>query len=351
MERYIGLDVHAQSCTLAVMGPSGKRLNQYVVETGARALVEIVKTIPRSRHLCMEEGELSQWLHEVLEPHVDELVVTSPLPNTGNKSDAIDAWNLAEQLRVGTIKRRVFKAKRSSGALREATRFYRTTTRDLVRCKNQLRAVFRSRGISEMGDEIYDAELRVKWLKKLPPAQRKLAQYRAQHLDRISESREQAEAWLHEEASKSSDVTRLATVPGIGVVRAAQIVAIVMTPSRFRTKQQFWSYCGLAIVKRSSSDWVKDDAGWLRKETMQTRGLNRNRNAVLKEVFTGAAKVVIDRMQGHPLNDAYRRIVQAGTKPNLARLTIARRIAAAVLALWKKEEDYDSTKHTSIVAA
>jgi hypothetical protein len=202
-----------------------------------------------------------------------------------------------------------------------------------------------------MGDEIYDAELRVKWLKKLPPAQRKLAQYRAQHLDRISESREQAEAWLHEEASKSSDVTRLATVPGIGVVRAAQIVAIVMTPSRFRTKQQFWSYCGLAIVKRSSSDWVKDDAGWLRKETMQTRGLNRNRNAVLKEVFTGAAKVVIDRMQGHPLNDAYRRIVQAGTKPNLARLTIARRIAAAVLALWKKEEDYDSTKHTSIVAA
>ena len=38
MERYIGLDAHASSCTLAVVGPSGKRLGSHVVETNARAL-------------------------------------------------------------------------------------------------------------------------------------------------------------------------------------------------------------------------------------------------------------------------------------------------------------------------
>jgi transposase len=351
MQRYIGLDVHAQSCTLAVMGPSGKRLKQHVVETNAKALVEVVKTIPQHRYLCMEEGELSQWIYETLERHVDELVVTQPLPNKGNKSDAIDAWNLADQLRLGSIKTQVFKSTRAFSALREATKLYRTSTRDLVRSKNQLRSIFRSRGISGMGDEIYDPDLRAKWIKQLATPQRQLAQYRSEHLDRMIESREQAETWLLEEASKSPEVVRIATAPGIGTIRAAQIAAIVISPTRFRTKQQFWSYCGLAIVKRSSSDWFKDDAGWTRKQTMQTRGLNRNRNAVLKEIFTGAAKTVIERMRTHPLHEAYQRLIQAGTKPNLARLTIARRIAAAVLAMWKKKEDYDSVKHQSIVAA
>jgi hypothetical protein len=34
-----------------------------------------------------------------------------------------------------------------------------------------------------------------------------------------------------------------------------------------------------------------------------------------------------------------------GTKPNLAKLTIARRIAAILLAVWKTGEEYDPKKH------
>jgi hypothetical protein len=36
LERYIGLDAYASSCTLAVVGPSGRRLGSHVVETNAR---------------------------------------------------------------------------------------------------------------------------------------------------------------------------------------------------------------------------------------------------------------------------------------------------------------------------
>ena len=31
MDRYVGLDAHARSCTLGVIGPSGKRLKSMVV--------------------------------------------------------------------------------------------------------------------------------------------------------------------------------------------------------------------------------------------------------------------------------------------------------------------------------
>ena len=59
MDRYIGLDVHAVSCTLGVLGPSGKRLKSMVVETNGQALLEAVRSIPGRIHLCLEEGTQS----------------------------------------------------------------------------------------------------------------------------------------------------------------------------------------------------------------------------------------------------------------------------------------------------
>jgi hypothetical protein len=74
MDRYIGMDVHSMSCTVCIVRPSGRQLKSDVVETNGQALVEYLRAIPRPRHLCFEEGTQSAWLHEILSPHVDELV-------------------------------------------------------------------------------------------------------------------------------------------------------------------------------------------------------------------------------------------------------------------------------------
>lgn len=97
MDRYIGLEVHATSCTIAVVGPSGRKLQSHVVETSGQALVEQVRAIARPRHLCLEEGTQSAWLYELLSPHVDELVVAGVAPRRGPKSDALDAMGLAQR--------------------------------------------------------------------------------------------------------------------------------------------------------------------------------------------------------------------------------------------------------------
>lgn len=56
MDRYIGMDVHAMSCTICIVGPSGRQLKSDVVETNGQALIEYLRAIPRPRHLCIEEG-------------------------------------------------------------------------------------------------------------------------------------------------------------------------------------------------------------------------------------------------------------------------------------------------------
>lgn len=121
-------------------------------------------------------------------------------------------------------------------------------------------------------------------------------------------------------------------------------MATVISPHRFRTRRQFWKYCGFGIVTSVSDEWVRDGSGWQRKRMPQTRGLNRNRRPMLKNVFKGAADTVVRQMPNHPLHQGYLRTIEAGTKPNLAQLTLARRIAGAVLAMWKNNERYDPAK-------
>ena len=74
MQRFIGIDVHGQSCTLVVMGASGRRLGEHVVETSAKALTERMRSIHGDKYVCTEEGTQSEWLYEVLEPHVKQVV-------------------------------------------------------------------------------------------------------------------------------------------------------------------------------------------------------------------------------------------------------------------------------------
>jgi transposase len=187
---------------------------------------------------------------------------------------------------------------------------------------------------------------------RLPMEHRRSAEVLLAELKTLETLWGQAEERLDEASKQHRIVKLLATAPAIGPIRSAQIVATVVTPHRFRTKRQFWAYCGLGIVTRSSADWVKDRSGrWVRAQTQQSIGLNRNRSGSLKDVFKGAAHLVATKMTSHPLHADYQRLLEQGLKPNLATVTIARRLSAAVLAMWKHEEAYDPAKHQSQMAA
>ncbi len=87
------------------------------------------------------------------------------------------------------------------------------------------------------------------------------------------------------------------------------------------------------------------DGGWIRARVPQTRGLSRQFNHVLKDIFKGAATLVITQRNKGPLYDRYERMLAAGTKPSLAKLTLARIVAATVLRMWKDEEEYKPERH------
>jgi len=350
MDRYIGLDAHTSSCTVAVIGQSGKRLHSQVVETNAKALIEVIRAVPKDRHLCLEEGSHSNWLYEVLSPHVQEIVVALVNESRGPKSDKLDAFGLAEQLRIGAIPTKVYKKRGGFARLGYRVKAHTLLVADSVRVQSRIKALFRSRGVAVAGGTVYATSERDEWLLKLPQSARSLAELLLLEYAGLEGLRQRAEREMILEARKHDAYRIIQTCPGMGEIRVAQILPVVVTPYRFANKRVFWSYCGLGIVMRSSSDWVRGrDGQWIRAAVQQTRGLNRNFNRVLKSVFKGAATTVIGRAQDEPLYRHYASLLNGGTKPNLAKLTIARQIAAIVLALWRSMEVYDPKKlgHTT----
>ena len=244
MDRYIGLDVHTTSCTFAVVGPSGKRLRSAVVETNGQALLEFLGQVRGARHLCFEECTQSEWLYEVLSPHVAELVVAGlgarKQARRKDKSDLRDAFGLAEQLRIGGLETRVYKGLGQFGRLRKLVRVHSKIVEDVVRAKNRLKAMYRSRGISTPANGFYPAKDRERWLACLPSKMRDAAQMLFEEHDVILVARRATERAMLAEARKHKEALLLRTCPGIGEIRAAQLAAIIVSPHRFRTKRQLW---------------------------------------------------------------------------------------------------------------
>ena len=133
----------------------------------------------------------------------------------------------------------------------------------------------------------------------------------------------------------------LRQIPSIGPIRAALLIALMQTPNRFRTKRQLWAYCGLALRTYTSGEYCFVGGQLKRsKKVLAVRGLNINHNHDLKNIFKGAATRAAST--AGPFQDFYQACVARGVKPHLARLTLARKIAATALLVWKKGVRFDA---------
>jgi transposase len=138
-------------------------------------------------------------------------------------------------------------------------------------------------------------------------------------------------------------------IPYVGSIRAAQLIALVQTPQRFRTKRQLWAYSGLAVRVQSSADYRFAQGQLQRNRNADTvRGLNNNRNPQLKYLFKSIA--LSASVRPGPLHDFYEKLLHKGMKPAMAQLTLARKIAAITLTIWKRGERFDPKKLNSQVA-
>src|SRR6266849_5859958 len=343
--KYIGMDVHQATISVAAGASRRNLVMEAILETKAETILQFIRGLRGSLYVTFEEGTWAAWLHDLLQPHVTRVLVCDPRKNAllkvGNKNDRIDARKLSELLYLNKLSP-VYHGEPGIRTLKELARSYIAMTRDLTRVMSRLKAIYRSWAIPCAGQQVYAPRYRAEWLAKISEAGvRRRAQLYYQQLDALRPLHQEARRGLLAEGRKHNALKLLRQIPSIGPIRAVLLLALIQTPHRFRSKRQLWAYSGLALETRNSGEY-RMVRGQLKrsKKVVAIRGLNKNHNHDLKNIFKGAA-IRAAAVTG-PFREFYEALVAKGMKPPMARLTLARKIAAITLTIWKKGVCFDA---------
>ena len=327
--KYIGMDAHSKTCFFVVQNKRGKVVMKQRVETNESNILYFVRSVRGKKKLVFEEGVLSQWLYLLLKDEVDELVVCQPAEREGPKNDELDAGEIADLLRVGRLKS-VFHADSELMNLRTLISGYVDLIDVLGQGKNRLRALFRQVAIPTDNSKFYRSPEMV-W--QLPTDyQQYVACTLYEQIDLLEEQRRGYLERFESNVSKNKEIKLLTPIPGIGPVRANQIVGVMVTPYRFEDKYHLYSYAMLIKHKRES-----DGRSYGKKRP--------NGQPLLKDVFKST--VLSAKKSNTAFKRKYDEMRAAGKDDREARAQLARMIAATVLAVWKTGKKYND-KHREV---
>ena len=212
-KKYIGMDVHKESISIAVRNAAGKIVMECVIETKASMILQFIDGLRGDVHVTFEEGTWAAWLYDLLKPHVTKLVVCDPRRNAllqeGNQNDRVDARKLAELLHNNQL-RSVYHGDHGLRTLKELVRSYLTITQDLSRVMTRVKAIYRSWAIPCTGKQVYAPRHRAEWLAKIgEPGVRRRAEFYYQQLDALRWLRQEVRRDLLAESKKHTAWKRL----------------------------------------------------------------------------------------------------------------------------------------------
>jgi transposase len=343
MKHFIAFDVASEVCTACVRDLKGKIKQETMVVTEAAKLKSFVRSVPGQKVVIFEEGTQAAWLYTLFEPICNKVIVCNPSKNSrkGNKNDKIDAKELSEWGRTGLLSP-VWHGGEELQKLKELLRTYECLTTQSTRVKNQIRAVFRSRGVRG-GAGAYLRATRAKAISKLPLKEQKARVIALGELLDVTEFyRGHAGKRLVKSAKNNKMYKSLLAINGLGPISSAVFIAEVGDPFRFRTRRQFWTYCGLSVVSHMTGEYCQDMHGSIirKNKPLKTKGLVRACNKHLKCIFKHAALV----SSTTTLKKPYQKILKGTKNRANAQLTLARKLAAVALRIAKTGEEYDVNK-------
>jgi len=337
---YIGLDWSQAKMALAISQKGSDESRIVELDSDVRRLKYLLKSLKGTKILTLEESTASQWLWVELHDYADEIIVCDPYHNfllsSGPKNDRIDASKLLELLRGGLLKP-VFHSSADFMQYRSLLGTYTDLVKTGVAWKNRLGAQQRARAGENAGseEEVFCGAV---------------AEYIIEYYEIFKKSFEDR---FREIVKKSKVMSSLTRIPGIGIIGAFKIGAIVVDAGRFKTKGHFLSYCGLIKHKKMSGGRSYGSRS-PRKSSLPAAAptvycivgaaaLPRC-NRTLKSVFKTAAFSCAYGRGENSMKDYFNSLISKGKPVHAARHMVARKIAELALAIMKSGKQYNSTE-------
>ena len=350
-EYFITLDTHCRSADACVKTARGKLVRRERMACTIPALADFIRSVPRPRHVCFEEGPLAGWLYRGLRHEADRTVVCDPRRNAyvgkdGDKDDPIDAEKLNDLFRCGMIRPVHQNDCADRAGFKQLVAAYHAAVRGRVAQANRLIALGKRWGLLWNTDLLLQPDACKVLLEQVrsagaAPCVPTIVEQLVQGVRQAAEAEQTLAASLTRIARSDALMTRLMELPGYGPIRSATLVAYLDTPWRFKSREALWKYCGVGLRRARSGDGPE----YLKVE--------QQCNRTLRAVVIGAAQKVVERIATKPgpqkenddealnrISRKYRRWLEAGVSPRNARRNLARTLATAAWAMWKSGEPF-----------
>lgn len=288
----------------------------------------------------LEAGELAPWVSAIISPLVQRVVCSHPPANAwiakdANKCDRIDAFKLAELLRLNRFKEVHYPQQQSRRDFKTLVQHYDELTAQQARLKTKLKARLRMQGVIVTGERLFSALGRQPVLAQVRSRDVRLAITQLYEvLDQCLAAQAQGRLLMLRAAQAFPEIKLFRTVPGVGPIGAGRFSAYIHTPRRFSSKRKLWKYCRLSISQRSSNGKP------LRRPRLDRSGCGR-----LKDVSRKAFEVAVRSRQDNGFKRAYQQSLETTHDAVHARLTVQRKIVSTLRAMWLSHSPYRELSH------
>ncbi len=329
--RYIGLDVHKDFCEVAVVEGGACRSGPRVRST-PEDLEAFAQSLGPRDEVVLEATGGALAIARILEPHVGRVVIANPMAvraiaTAKAKTDRLDARTLAKLLAAGFVPA-VWIGNERTRLLRRLVSRHAQLVKQRTRAKNEVHAVLQRtlKGRPPVSD-LFGKRGRA-WLgaQDLPADECETVEASLRHIDFLDTELRLVDGGIAEQLLGWPQVRRIMTIPGMGAMAAAGVMAAIGDIRRFPTSRHLVGYLGLdARVRQSGSAPA-------RHGRISKQGSSEARHLLVEAAWAAM------RTPG-PLR-AFGERVRTRRGANIATVAVARKLAVLCWHLLTREEDY-----------
>ena len=353
----IGLDVHKESITAAILPPTAERVVETVkIQNTPSALAALVHRLAPRGPLAFvyEAGPCGYEGHRQLTALSQLCAVIAPAltprrPGDRVKTDRRDAEKLARWYRAGELTT-IRVPSRAEEAARDLVRAREDAVIDRLAARHRLTKFLLRQGRVYRETRHAWGVLHGLWLKRQRFEPAALQQTFEAYVRSLAEtdarlaSLDQALSALASEEPYRAPIAALRCLKGIDTLSALTLVVEVQDFRRFRTAAAFMSFTGLVPSEASSGERVhrgsitKVGNAHLRRVLVEAAWCNRHGQVVSRELAlrrrdAAPAVLAIARKAQTRLHRRYWRLVSRGKRQTVAVTAVARELAGFIWAM------------------
>lgn len=331
---YIGMDLHKSTSTFCVMDKGGVVQREQEMRTSPEDVTKFIHSLGKKQKFSIALEPVSQWYVYAdllqglgLEVHLAHPRKLKAISTATSKTDRIDAKVLADHLRTNHLPEAYFSPKQVRG-WKETVRSRSALVHLRTQAKNRVHAVLFKNGLQSPPTGLFTKRGQV-WLRSLTLEKQftcSIEKYLSviAHLD--TEIKEM-EIVLKQTVKETKEMELLKSIPGIGDVLSATILAEIGEVTRFKSPKQLQAYTGLV-------PWVRNSGGKQWSGHLTKQGSRWLRYAVIE------ATVALARTKASSdLKDYYLRI-QSRKDQKTAVVATARKLLAIIWSVLQNERQF-----------